>query len=40
MNAYVLTTKVADGKRIYFDAEMGDALTEALEGLGATPAFV
>ena len=41
MNADVLTTRVADGvavitlgsaKRIYFDAEMGDALTEALEG--------
>ena len=41
MNADVLTTKVADGiavitlgspKRIYFDAEMGDVLTEALEG--------
>src|SRR5260370_12079834 len=41
MNADVLTTKVTDGialitlgspKRIYFDAEMGDALTEALEG--------
>src|SRR6266404_1981414 len=41
MNADVLTTKVADGiavitlgsaKRIYFDAEMGDALTEALDG--------
>src|ERR1700741_3842681 len=40
MNADVLTTKVADGiavitlgsaKRIYFDQEMGDALTEALE---------
>src|SRR5467141_3583020 len=40
MNADVLTTKVTDGialitlgspKRIYFDAEMGDALTEALE---------
>ena len=40
MNADVLTTKVADGiavitlgsaKRIYFDAEMGEALTEALE---------
>src|SRR5260221_10146012 len=39
-NADVLTTKVTDGialitlgspKRIYFDAEMGDALTEALE---------
>src|SRR5437588_2845033 len=41
MNADVLTTRVADGiavvtlgsaKRIYFDEEMGDALTEALEG--------
>src|SRR5258705_6625084 len=41
MNADVLTTRVADGiavitlgspRRIYFDAEMGDALTEALEG--------
>src|ERR1700732_898748 len=41
MNADVLTTKVADGiavitlgsaRRIYFDAEMGDALTEALDG--------
>ena len=41
LNADVLTTKVADGiavvtlgsaKRIYFDEEMGDALTEALEG--------
>src|SRR5882757_9416504 len=41
MNADVLTTKVTDGialitlgspKRIYFDAEMGEALTEALEG--------
>lgn len=41
MNADVLTTRVDDGiavitlgsaKRIYFDAEMGDALTEALEG--------
>src|SRR6201988_1055061 len=40
MNADVLTTRVTDGialitlgspKRIYFDAEMGDALTEALE---------
>src|SRR3979411_3033754 len=40
MNADVLTTKVADGiavitlgsaSRIYFDAEMGDALTEALD---------
>ncbi len=42
MNLDVLTTKVADGiavitlgsaGRIYFDAEMGDALTEALDGL-------
>jgi len=41
MDADVLTTRVADGiavitlgsaKRIYFDAEMGDALTEALDG--------
>src|SRR5258708_3735539 len=41
MNADVLTTRVADGiavitlgsaKRIYFDAEMGDAFTEVLEG--------
>jgi len=41
MNVDVLTTRVADGiavitlgraKRIYFDAEMGDALTEALDG--------
>src|SRR6202047_4529665 len=40
MNADVLTTRVADGiavitlgsaKRIYFDAEMGDALTAALD---------
>src|SRR6201981_912069 len=40
MNADVLTTKVADGialitlgsaRRIYFDQEMGDALTEALD---------
>ena len=40
MNADVLTTKVTDGiavitlgsaKRIYFDAEMGDVLTEALD---------
>jgi enoyl-CoA hydratase/carnithine racemase len=40
MNADVLTTRIADGiavirlgsaKRIYFDAEMGDALTEALD---------
>src|ERR1700747_1777089 len=42
MNADVLTTRVADriavitlgsAKRIYFDAEMGDALTAALDGL-------
>ena len=41
MNTEVLTTRVADGiavitlgnaKRIYFDAEMGGALTEALDG--------
>src|SRR6266700_1625024 len=41
MNADVLTTRVADGiavitqcsaKRIYFDEEMGDALTERLDG--------
>jgi hypothetical protein len=41
MNADVLTTRVAGGiavitlgsaKRIYFDEEMGDALTEALDG--------
>jgi len=40
-NADVLTTRVTDGialitlgsaKRIYFDEEMGDALTEALDG--------
>jgi len=41
MNADVLTTRVADGiaiitlgsaRRIYFNQEMGDALTEALDG--------
>ena len=41
MNADVLTTRVADGiavitlgsaRRIYFDEEMGNALTEALDG--------
>jgi enoyl-CoA hydratase len=46
MNGDVLTTKVADGiavitlgsaKRIYFDAEMGDALTEALDGFAGDP---
>ena len=40
MHTDVLTTRVADGiavitlgspRRIYFDAEMGDALTEALD---------
>ena len=40
MNADVLTTRAADGlavitlgspRRIYFDAEMGDALTDALD---------
>jgi enoyl-CoA hydratase/carnithine racemase len=40
-NADILTTRVTDGialitlgsaKRIYFDEEMGDALTEALDG--------
>src|SRR5438445_12703271 len=46
MNADVLTTRAADGiavitlgsaKRIYFDAEMGDALTEALDGFAGDP---
>src|SRR6202521_4470823 len=46
MNADVLTTRVAGGiavitlgsaKRIYFDAEMGDALTEALDGFAGDP---
>jgi enoyl-CoA hydratase/carnithine racemase len=41
MNADVLTARVADGiavitlgsaRRIYFDEEMGDALTEILDG--------
>jgi enoyl-CoA hydratase/carnithine racemase len=41
MNAGVLTTRVADriaiitlgnASRVYFDAEVGDALTEALDG--------
>jgi hypothetical protein len=44
MNADVLRSKVTDGiavitlgskKRIYFDEEMGDALTEALEEFAA-----
>src|ERR1700736_2484395 len=46
MDADVLTTRAADGiavialgsaKRIYFDAEMGDALTEALDGFAGDP---
>src|SRR5437667_12598636 len=46
MNADVLTTRAADGiavvtlgsaKRIYFDEEMGDALTEALDGFAGDP---
>jgi hypothetical protein len=48
MNADVLTTRAADGiavitlgsaNRIYFDAEMGDALTEALDGFASDPKF-
>jgi len=46
MNVDVLTAKVADGiavvtlgsaKRIYFDAEMGDVLTEVLEKFAGDP---
>src|SRR3982074_1453995 len=46
MNADVLTTRAADGiavitlgstRRIYFDEEMGDALTEALDGFAGDP---
>jgi enoyl-CoA hydratase len=46
MNFDVLKSKVTDGvavitlgsaKRIYFDAEMGDVLTEALEGFAGDP---
>jgi enoyl-CoA hydratase len=46
MNADVLSTNVADGiaaitlgsvRRIYFDEEMGDALTEALDGYAHDP---
>jgi enoyl-CoA hydratase len=46
MNADVLTTRVADGiavitlgsaRRIYFDEEMGTALTEALDGFAGDP---
>jgi hypothetical protein len=44
MNADVLTTRAADGiaviplgspRRIYFDAEVGDALTEAQDELSS-----
>jgi len=46
MNTDVLTTRVADGiavitlgsaKRVYFDAEMGDALTEVLDRFVGDP---
>src|ERR1700758_2116642 len=46
MNTDVLTTRVDDGiavvtlgsaTRIYFDAEMGDVLTEALESFAGDP---
>src|ERR1700694_356423 len=46
MNPDILTTRVADGiavitlgsaRRIYFDEEMGDALTEALDGFAGDP---
>ena len=46
MNTDILTTKVSEGiavitlgsaKRIYFNAEMGDALTEALEQFAGDP---
>ena len=46
MNTDVLTTKVTEGiavitlgsaKRMYFDAEMGDALTESLQGFAGDP---
>ena len=46
MNTDVLTTRAADGiavitlgsaKRIYFDAEMSDALTEALDEFAGDP---
>jgi enoyl-CoA hydratase/carnithine racemase len=46
MNTDVLTTKVTEGiavitlgsaKRIYFDAEMGDALTESLQEFAGDP---
>jgi hypothetical protein len=44
MNAYGLTTRVTDGiavvrlgrsSRIYFDEKIGDALSEALDGLSS-----
>jgi len=46
MNSDVLTSKVADGiavvtlgskKRIYFDQEMGDVLTDTLQALAGDP---
>ena len=46
MNVDVLTTRAADGigvttlgsaNRIYLDAEMGDALSEALDGFAGDP---
>ena len=46
MNAGIPTTRVADGtavitlgsaRRIYFDEEMGDALTETLDGFAGDP---
>src|ERR1700745_192602 len=46
MNADVLTTRATDGitvitlgsaQRIYFDAEMGDALTESFDGFAGDP---
>src|ERR1700740_1707132 len=48
MNADVLTTRAADGitvitlgsaKRIYFDAEMGDLLTQALDNFAGDPSI-
>ena len=49
MHADVLSTRVADGiavitlgsaRRIYFDEEMGDALTEALDGFAGDARLV
>jgi enoyl-CoA hydratase/carnithine racemase len=46
MDADILTTRVADGiavvtlvsaRRIYFDEEIGEALTEALDGFADDP---